>query len=69
MAKSDIVENEEDAESKLRSALRSVVLPELKKISEKELEDDIFTVMIRAPVLRYVGTAFFTIATIGSMIF
>jgi hypothetical protein len=49
--------------------LRGLVLPELKKISAKELEDDIFTVMIRPPVLRYIATAFFTIATIGSMIF
>ena len=69
LAKSDIVEEEGNAESKVRAALRTVVLPELKKISRKELENDMFTVMISPPVIRYVATAFFTIATIGSMIF
>ena len=64
-------EDKEESETnrKLRAVLRSVALPGLLKVPLKDAESDIFNIMIRPPVLRYLATAFFTIATIGSMIF
>lgn len=73
LTKSDIVEDEKedkgDKVSGLKGVLAKVELPEFTKIAAKDLEYDIFTVIIRPPVLRYVATAFFTIATIGSILF
>ena len=64
-------EDKEESETnrKVRAVLRTVALPGLLRVPLKDAENDIFTIMIRPPVLRYLATAFFTIATIGSMIF
>jgi hypothetical protein len=66
-----VEEDKEESETnrKLRAALRSVTLPDLLRVPLKDPDNDIFTIMIRPPVVRYLATAFFTIATIGSMIF
>ena len=72
LAKSDVVEEEKEegeTDRKLSAALRSVGLPDLLRVPLKDPENDIFNIMIRPPVVRYLATAFFTIATIGSMIF
>ena len=72
LAKSDIVEEykeESETNRKIRTALQTVALPDLQRVPLKDPENDIFTIMIRPPVLRYLATAFFTITTIGSMIF
>jgi hypothetical protein len=72
LAKSEVEEEgkeESETNRKLRAVLRSVALPALLRVPLKDAENDIFTIMIRPPVLRYLATAFFTIATIGSMIF
>ena len=72
LAKSDVVEEDKEegeTDRKIRAALRSVGLPDLLRVPLKDPENDIFNIMIRPPVVRYLATAFFTIATIGSIIF
>jgi hypothetical protein len=69
LTKSDTFEEESQKTQQIRDILKEVELPERIKITQEELEHDIFTIMIRPPVLRYVACAFFAIATIGSIIF
>ena len=69
LTKSDTFEEESQKTQHIRDILKEVELPERIKITQEELEHDIFTIMIRPPVLRYVACAFFAIATIGSIIF
>ena len=65
MAKSDIITDQVNED--LRSVLRGIELPALKRIEKAALENDIFTIMIRPPVMRYLVTAFLACTTIGSI--
>jgi hypothetical protein len=66
LAESDIIAADQVNED-LKSVLRGIELPALRKIEKAALENDIFTIMIRPPVMRYLVTAFLACATIGSI--
>lgn len=60
-------EVEEAGNEDLKLKLAQIKLPSLTKISEKELEHDIFTILVRPPIVRYVTTLFLATAFVGSI--
>lgn len=71
LARSEFIEEdlkEEEVLDDLKSKLKQIELPVLTKISAKELQNDIFTILIRPPIIRYVTSVFMVGALVGSII-
>ncbi len=69
LVRSEIIEEPNEKIGKLIQNLKDIELPKFKNISEKELENDVFRILTRPPVFRYLITLFFSTALVGSVFF